>query len=117
MTEELRFIDRDAKMPEGAELCLTVTNDDMAPYIRPGDRVYVSCRQELLDMDAGLFFIDGRILCRQYCEDYSGAVHLLCANPLREDRNISLSREEKGGLICLGKLLLGRPLPPPLYSP
>lgn len=112
----LCLVDRDGRVPEGADFCLTVDTDDMAPYIRPGDRVYVSCRQDLEDMDAGLFYVDGRVLCRQYCEDYSGTLHLLCANPLREDRNLALSREKRGELICLGKLLLAKHLPPPVYG-
>lgn len=116
MQEDFKFIDRTADIPAAADFCLLISDDCMLPYIRPGDRVCVSCREELSDMDVGLFLYRGRVLCRQVCEDYSGALLLLCANPAREAENLSVASSERDDCLCLGKVLLPRPLPPPVYD-
>jgi len=116
MPEDFEFIDRGPEIPSAADFCLVISDDCMLPYIRPGDRVYVSCREALSDMDAGLFLYRGRLLCRQVCEDYSGALLLLCANPAREAENISVAKSERSSCLCLGKIILSRRLPPPVYN-
>ena len=116
MTEDYILIDRRPPAPPEAELCLVADSDDMEPYIRPGDRVYVSCHGSLGEMEAGLFLVRGQVLCRQWCEDYSGTLHLLCANPRRQERNLSFPPERRGDCVYLGKLLLPGPLPRPVYQ-
>lgn len=116
MQEDFEFLDRGPDVPSAADFCLIIRDDCMLPYIRPGDRVYVSCREPLSDMDVGLFLYRGRVLCRQYCEDYSGALLLLCANTAREAENISVARSARADCLCLGKVLLSRRLPPPIYG-
>ena len=101
--------------PEEADLCVTIFDDCMAPYIPEGDTVYVSCTEPVEELEAALFYYNGRVLCRQWCEDYRGTLHLLCANPAREDRNISLSPTERRACLCLGKVLLKKRPPAPVY--
>ena len=107
---------RGAATPDAADFCVTVCDDCMSPYIKAGDTVYVSCREPVNEMDAALFYLDGRVICRQWCEDYRGTLHLLCANPAREDRNISLSPAKRRDCLCLGRVLMKKQPPAPLYS-
>lgn len=116
MQEDFELIDRGSDVPSAADFCFVISDDRMLPYIRPGDRVYVSCREALSDMDVGVFLYHGRILCRQVCEDYTGALHLLCADPRREAENISVPKSLRAECLCLGKVLLPQPLPSPLYD-
>lgn len=115
MTEDFEFIDR-AGAPAAADFCIIISDSSMLPYLHPGERIYLSCREPLCDMDVGLFLYQSHILCRQYCEDYAGVLHLLCANPACESENISISRAARGDCLCLGKVLLPRRLPPPVYD-
>jgi len=116
MQEDFELIARGPDIPSAADFCLVISDDCMSPYIRPGDRAYVSCREVLSDMDVGLFLYHGRVLCRQVCEDYSGALLLLCANPEREAENLSIPGSERADCLCLGKVLLAERLPPPVYN-
>lgn len=110
------LIERDGSMPPQADFAIELRDEAMLPYIKPGERIYVQGRAELEEFEAGLFLYEGRVICRQWCEDYSGAVHLLCANPEMERENINISREKRGELRLLGRVLLGRKLPAPVYS-
>lgn len=116
MTEEYGLLERDAAVPEGADFCYISEGDEMEPYIREGERVYVGRCESLDELEAGLFYVRGRVVCRQWCEDYSGTLHLLCANPRRRSGNLSFSREERGDCLCLGRVLPLRRLPPPVYD-
>ncbi len=87
----------------------------MAPYIRDGQLVYVRRDTPLREFDAGVFYVDGDVLCKQWCVDYAGTLHLLSANPAREDANRSFPRSSGQTVICFGKVLLPRPLPKPTY--
>lgn len=115
MPEDYSLMDRSGDMPPDADYYITLSSDDMEPAFHAGDMVCVSCRDELRELDAGIFSYEGRILCRQWCEDYSGALHLLCANPDRQSENIRISREKRSDCICLGRVLTDRPLPRPIY--
>ncbi|MBQ6465817.1 MAG: helix-turn-helix domain-containing protein [Oscillospiraceae bacterium] len=101
--------------PPGADFCLTVRGDSMAPYIRDGQLVYVRRDTPLREFDAGVFYVDGDVLCKQWCVDYAGTLHLLSANPAREDANRSFPRSSGQTVICFGKVLLPHPLPKPAY--
>lgn len=102
-------------MPEGADFCLIMDTDEMEPVITKGERVYISRRQSPEPMEVGVFYHKGRIYCRQYCEDYNGALILLCANPLRESENLILDKERRKDCVCLGKVLLKAKPPMPFY--
>lgn len=102
--------------PEGAQLALTLTDDCMSPYFPRGGRVYVRCSEMAEEFGAGVFMYRGRILCRQWCEDYSGALHLLAANPARQDENLRIPAAERGALVCLGRVIYPGTLPRPCYE-
>ena len=102
--------------PEGAQLALTLTDDCMSPYFPRGGRVYVRCSEMPEEFGAGVFMYRGRIICRQWCEDYSGALHLLAANPARQDENLRIPAAERGALVCLGRVRYPVTLPRPCYE-
>jgi hypothetical protein len=116
MNEHYSLIPKTEAMPQEADFCLMMDNDLMAPVINKGERVYISRRQSPAELDVGIFLYKGRIYCRQFCEDYVGNLHLLCANPLRESENLCLGREEKAQCLCLGKVLLKAKAPMPIYK-
>ena len=101
--------------PEAASFSLCITEDCMGPYILPGQKVYVSSSQKLSEFEVGIFYLNGKVLCRQWCEDITGALHLLAADPKRADANITLPRQERGKCLCLGRVLLEKAPPPPLH--
>jgi len=109
------LIERSSDIPQEADFSLTVTDEGMEPYIRKNSTVYVKARAELEEFDTGIFMYNGEVFCRQWCEDIMGNVHLLCANPAFEKKNLSINREEREKLSCLGKVLLKKKLPPPSY--
>lgn len=104
-----------ADAPEGADFSLVITEDCMSPYIKPGQTVYVSASGPLSEFEPGLFYYRGRVLCRQWCEDITGTLHLLAADPGRPEANLSLDAEERKACLCLGKVILAETPPPPAY--
>ena len=91
LSDGYELVERDGA-PDGADFCLTVTDDCMEPYIRRGERVYVQASAAPGEFEAGIFMLSGRVYCRQWCEDYTGTVHLLAANPARQDANIAVPK-------------------------
>lgn len=116
--DDYSIVERDAQVPAGADFCFIAEGDEMEPYIRRGQRVYVGRCDSLGELEAGLFYAKGRVVCRQWCEDYAGALHLLCANPKCRSGNLSFARPERGDCLCLGRVLPERVLllPPPVYD-
>ena len=115
MTEEYSFLPRTQKTPGGADFCLRLDNDCMEPWLKQGELVYVDRDAAPEELQVGVFWVRGRVLCRQWCEDSTGTLHLLCANPRREAENLSLSRREKAACLCLGRVVLKKRLPMPVY--
>ncbi len=113
--EDYELLPRTAETPPGADFCITVRGDSMAPYIQDGDLVYVRRDAPLREFDAGVFFVDGDVYCKQWCVDYAGTLHLLSANPARQDANLVLPRDSGRSCVCFGKVLLSRALPRPAY--
>ena len=101
--------------PEEADLCVTICDDCMAPYVSEGDTVYVSCTEPVEELEVALFFFRGKVLCRQWCEDFSGTLHLLPANPAFRDRCIAIPKALRDRCLCLGSVLFDRKLPRPSY--
>lgn len=113
-TEEFEF--RPASdAPEGAVFSLCITDDCMSPYICPGQTVHIAAGEKLEDFETGIFYYKGKVLCRQCCEDITGTLHLLAADPARADANISIPPECRGECLCLGRVILDEALPPPAY--
>lgn len=115
MSEHYELIPRTADMPQNADFCLIMDSDEMEPVIKKGERIHISRRESPAEMEVGLFYLQGRIYCRQCCEDYTGALLLLCANPQRESENLHLEKNERKSCICLGRVLLKEKPPIPLY--
>ncbi len=115
MTDDYTLIPRGKGAPEGAALCLRLDNDCMEPWIRRGELLYISRDETPEEFQPGLFYYEGRVLCRQWCEDSAGTLHLLCANPGRESENLSLDKSEKAACLCLGRVILKKHLPMPVY--
>lgn len=112
-SEGYELLERSADMPQSADFALVLSDDCMEPFFKKGERVYIEARAELEEFEAGLFFVEGQVICRQWCQDYTGTVHLLCANPARERENIALRPYEK--LTFLGRVVTKSKLPRPSY--
>lgn len=108
-------IPRTPDMPKNASYCLTVSGDSMEPYIKDGQMVYVEEDVPLGDMEVGVFFYQGGIYVKQYAPSFDGGVFLLSANPAREAANITVPRESVQDLYYMGKVILKKKLPPPIY--
>ena len=113
--EDYELIPRDKSVPVKADFCIDIDGDSMEPYIHSGQRVYVQRDTELREFDVGIFFVDGDVFCKQWCIDYAGTLHLLSANPKREDANIAVHRDSVRNVVCFGKVLLPHKLPRPQY--
>ncbi len=116
MIDDYIFIPRDSSVPPAADYCFIMDSDRMAPLIPKGSRVYVSRREAPAEMEPGVFLYKGRILCRQFCEDYAGNLLLLCANPKAESHNLCLDKKEREHCRCLGKVLLDKKIKRPVYT-
>ena len=114
--EDYELIERPSDAPPKADFCLTIAGDSMEPYIRDGQLVYVRRDVEMREFDVGVFFVDGDVLCKQWCLDYAGTLHLLSANPRRQDANRSFPRSSGQRVVCFGKVLLPAALPRPVYQ-
>lgn len=108
------LLERSPQMPADADFAVVLTDDCMEPYFKEGESVWIKARAELEEFEAGLFLYDGRVLCRQWCLDHKGTVHLLCANPLRERENVSAQRNKT--LRVLGRVVTDKKLPRPVYT-
>ena len=113
--EDYELIPRGGDTPVGADFAITVRGDSMEPFIHDGSLIYVRRDAPLKEFEVGVFFVDGDVFCKQWCVDYEGTLHLLSANPARQDANLSLPRDAGRSCVCFGKVLLPRRLPRPSY--
>lgn len=113
--EDYELIELDRKAPHGADYCITISGDSMEPYIHDGDIVYIKRGADMQQFDVGVFFVDGDVLCKQYCIDNYRNLYLLSANPAREDANRTIKADGMSSVVCYGKVLLPRKLPRPVY--
>ena len=113
--EDYELIELDRKAPRGADYCITISGDSMEPYIHDGEIVYVKRGADMQPFDVGLFFVDGDVLCKQYCIDNYRNLYLLSANPAREDANRTIPATSGSSVVCFGKVLLPHKLPRPNY--
>ena len=115
MDENYSLISAGADAPQAADFCFVMDSELMEPLIPRGSRVWVSRRESPAEPDAALFYYRGKVYCRQFCEDYAGNFHLLCANPTCESENICLDRAERQRCLCLGRVLLDTTPTMPVY--
>ncbi len=116
MTDDYTLIARTEDIPAGADFCFVMDTEEMEPLIKKGERVYVSRHEAPAEMEIGIFLHGGRVLCRQYCEDYGGNLLLLCANPRAEKLNLCLDKAERQHCKLLGKVLLKKKAKRPIYE-
>ena len=113
--EDYELIERTVEVPPEADFCISIRGDSMQPYIKDGSIVYVKRDAPLREFDVGVFFVDGDVYCKQWCTDFSGTLHLLSANPLRQDANLVIPRDSGRVCVYFGKVLMSRHLPRPEY--
>ena len=113
--EDYEDIPLPAGAPANADFCITIRGDSMEPYIHDGDLAYVKRDAPMKEFEPGIFFVDGDVLCKQWCIDYIGTLHLLSANPNREDANRAIPKSSTSSVVCFGKVLLKQKLPQPIY--
>ncbi len=89
-----------------ADFAFRVSGDSMEPYIPDGSIQKVRRGAIIYDGDVGLFFVDGDMKCKQYCQDYHGGVHLLSLNRDRADADVHIPPSAGITLMCFGKVLL-----------
>ncbi len=100
------LVPRDKSVPKGADFAVRIDGDSMEPYIADGSRVYVSRTNELKIGDVGIFFVDGNIKCKQYCEDNFGNIYLLSLNRDRSDADMTILASSGITVYCFGKVLM-----------
>ena len=111
--EDYVLIPMTEDVPRGTDFAVRIQGDSMEPYISDGDRVFVKRTNEISDGDVGIFFVDGDMKCKQYCEDALGNIYLFSLNRDRQDADSFIS--ESGGICvyCFGKVLLDAKPPLP----
>lgn len=114
--EDFEEIPRTLDMPKNADYCLTISGDSMEPYIHAGDTIFISTKEQVREMEVGVWFFQGGTYVKQYSPSYDGSVYLLSANPAREAANVYIPREATPSLICFGKVLGLKKLPAPQYD-
>ena len=95
-----------------ADFAARISGDSMEPFIEDGSIVLVSRSQPISVGDVGLFFVDGDIKCKQYCEDSFGNVYLFSLNRARADADTTIPASSGITVFCFGRVLL--PKRPPL---
>ena len=96
-----------------ADFAFRISGDSMEPFIADGSIQLAKRGAIIHDGDVGLFFVDGDMKCKQYCQDYYGNVHLLSLNRNRADADMNIPASSGIMLMCFGKVLLSEPIPLP----
>lgn len=99
--------------PAGAEAAVGVTDNINAPWLRPGDTMYLSHTSSIEPGELGVFFVDRQVVCRQYAEDSEGNIYLFAANRARRDADITVPADSGCEVLFVGKVLLPGPIPLP----
>lgn len=106
--EDYILVPRGTDVPPRADFAVRIDGDSMEPVIRDGSRVYVSRTNELEPGDVGIFFVDGDMKCKQYCEDSFGNIYLFSLNRARRDADVTVMASSGITVCCFGKVLLDR---------
>ena len=96
-----------------ADFAVRIDGDSMEPYIKDGSVALCKRGAIIHDGDVGLFFVDGDMKCKQYCQDSEGNVYLFSANRERSDADVHISATSGITLPCFGKVLLDKSIPLP----
>lgn len=96
-----------------ADFAVRIAGDSMEPYIHDGSVALCKRGAIIHDGDVGLFFVDGDMKCKQYCQDYGGNVYLFSANRDRSDADVTIPASSGITIMCFGKVLLDKVIPLP----
>lgn len=107
------FEDYSVSASSAADFAVRISGDSMEPYIADGSVVLCKRGAIIHDGDVGLFFVDGDMKCKQYCQDYEGNVYLFSANRDRKDADVEIKSSSGVTLLCFGKVLLDKAIPLP----
>lgn len=96
-----------------ADFACKIQGDSMEPVIKDGDIVLVKRQIDLEPGDVGLFYVDGDMKCKQYCEDCYGNIYLFSLNRERSDADVTIWASSGISVFCFGKVILDKrpPLP------
>lgn len=89
-----------------ADFAARIAGDSMEPVIPDGSIVLVRRGANLVDGEVGLFFVDGDMKCKQFCQDGNGNVYLFSINRSRSDADVFIPGDSGVTLCCFGKVLL-----------
>lgn len=107
------FEDYEVSATSAADFAVRIEGDSMEPFIADGSVVLCKRGAIIHDGDIGLFFVDGDMKCKQYCQDYEGNVYLFSANRERKDADVEIKSSSDIALLCFGKVLLDKAIPLP----
>lgn len=110
------YEDYEVEASSEADFAVRIAGDSMEPYIQDDSIVLVKRGATIRDGDVGLFFVDGDMKCKQYCQDYVGNVYLFSANRARRDADVEIPATSGITLCCFGKVLLKERIPLPVES-
>lgn len=107
------YEDYTVSQSSAADFAVRIDGDSMEPYIHDGSIALCKRGAIIHDGDVGLFFVDGNMKCKQYCQDYAGNVYLFSANRRRSDADVEIKASSGITLMCFGKVLLDKSIPLP----
>lgn len=107
------YEDYTVSQSSAADFAVRIDGDSMEPYIHDGSIALCKRGAIIHDGDVGLFFVDGDMKCKQYCQDYAGNVYLFSANRSRSDADVEIKASSGITLMCFGKVLLDKSIPLP----
>lgn len=96
-----------------ADFAVKIAGVSMAPWIPDGSVALVKRGGIIRDGDVGLFFADGGMVCKQYCQDYAGNVYLFSLNRAAKASDLHFPASSDIPLCCFGKVLMKEPVPLP----
>lgn len=96
--------------PEDAQFAVVIKGHELEPFVKAGGSVFCSRTALLDDGDVGLFLIEDKMVCRQYCEDALGNIHLFSVN--RSLSCLDLHIQDGKKVFCFGKVIM-EPVPLP----
>lgn len=107
------LIERTDETPENADFAVRIAGNSMEPHIKDGSRVYVTRTNELYDGDIGIFFVDGDMKCKQFCEDSFGNIHLFSLNRSLRDSDVMIRHDSASTILCFGRVIMPKRIPLP----
>ncbi|MCF0120372.1 MAG: helix-turn-helix domain-containing protein [Oscillospiraceae bacterium] len=105
------YVDYSVPLTSPADFAVKISGDSMEPYIEDGSVVLVKRQTDLAPGDVGLFFVDGSMKCKQFCEDGLGNIYLLSLNRDRADADVTIWASSGMTVLCYGKVILAKKPP------